>query len=102
VNRGRCGSTDTPLLHVLRNQLGLKGSRFGCGIGLCGACVVLVEARRAFLRHAVVGGGKSIVTVEGLASEARCTRVQQALLDNQCAMRLLRLGHPDERGSPAC
>ena len=78
---------DTPLLHVLRNQLGLKGSRFGCGIGLCGACFVLVDGRAAPSCDTPLWSvdGKNIVTVEGLASEGALHRVQQAFLDNQAA-----------------
>jgi len=76
---------ETSLLTVLRNDLDLKGSRFGCGSGLCGACFVQVDG-------AVVPScdtpmwsvdQKSVVTVEGLAGEDRLHPVQQALLDEQ-------------------
>jgi nicotinate dehydrogenase subunit A len=76
---------DTPLLTVLRNDLGLVGARFGCGLGFCGACFVQVNG-------AVVSScdtplwsieGKEIVTVEGLAPGLH--PVQQALLDEQAA-----------------
>lgn len=78
---------DTPLLHVLRNELGLIGTRFGCGVGLCGACFVRID-------DAVVPScdtpmwsvdGKTVVTVEGLAANERLHRVQQAFLDEQAA-----------------
>jgi nicotinate dehydrogenase subunit A len=78
---------DTPLLHVLRNELGLIGTRFGCGVGLCGACFVRIDG-------AVVPScdtpmwsvdGKTVVTVEGLAANERLHRVQQAFLDEQAA-----------------
>jgi nicotinate dehydrogenase subunit A len=78
---------DTPLLYVLRNDLGLVGSRFGCGMGLCGACFVHVDG-------AVVPScdtplwsveGKTVVTVEGLAPEGELHPVQQAILDEQAA-----------------
>ena len=61
---------DTPLLDVLRDELGLRGSRFGCGLGLCGACAVLVD-------------GRSVTTVEGLAQDGTLHPVQQAVLDEQ-------------------
>ena len=78
---------DTPLLYVLRNELGLMGPRFGCGLGLCGACFVDVDG-------AVVSScdtplwsveGKSVVTVEGLAPGDELHPVQQAMLDEQAA-----------------
>jgi aerobic-type carbon monoxide dehydrogenase small subunit (CoxS/CutS family) len=57
-----------PLLFVLRNQLGLTGAKYGCGLGQCGACTVIVDGKAACsplpLRDAI---GKSIVTIEGLA-----------------------------------
>jgi len=78
---------DTSLLLVLRNDLHLLGARFGCGVGLCGACFVQVDG-------AVVPScdtpmwsveQKSVVTVEGLADDDRLHPVQQALLDEQAA-----------------
>lgn len=59
---------DTPLLYVLRNQLGLKGSKFGCGDGLCGACMVHIEGRKAFSCDTPIDSitGKTITTVEAL------------------------------------
>jgi nicotinate dehydrogenase subunit A len=78
---------DTPLLYVLRNELGLTGARFGCGLGLCGACFVHVDG-------AVVAScdtplwsveGKAVVTVEGLAPGDALHPVQQAMLDEQAA-----------------
>jgi nicotinate dehydrogenase subunit A len=78
---------DTPLLYVLRNELGLMGPRFGCGLGLCGACFVHVDG-------AVVAScdtplwsveGKAVVTVEGLAPGDELHPVQQAMLDEQAA-----------------
>ena len=77
----------TPLLYVLRNELGLVGARFGCGLGLCGACFVHVDG-------AVVAScdtplwsveGKTVVTVEGLAPGDELHPVQQAMLDEQAA-----------------
>jgi aerobic-type carbon monoxide dehydrogenase small subunit (CoxS/CutS family) len=62
---------DTPLLWVLRDELGLTGSKFGCGMGLCGACTVLLDGKPA--RSCVVPvskvSGRSILTIEGLAKD---------------------------------
>ncbi|WP_156414320.1 (2Fe-2S)-binding protein [Bordetella sp. N] len=75
------------LLDVLRNDLGLKASRYGCGAGLCGACMVLLEG------HAVPAcdtpmwatAGKQVVTVEGLGDEDDPHPVQRAFIDEQAA-----------------
>ncbi|GGL00008.1 (2Fe-2S)-binding protein [Mangrovihabitans endophyticus] len=74
---------DTPLLTVLRNDLGLMGARFGCGLGLCGACVVHVDGVPVPSCDTPLWSlaGKSVVTVEGLSPHP----VQRALLDEQAA-----------------
>jgi nicotinate dehydrogenase subunit A len=76
---------NTPLLDVLRGPLGLKGTRFGCGSGECGACHVLVDGVSVPACDTPVGtlAGKEIVTVEGLARDGRPGRLQQAFLDEQ-------------------
>jgi isoquinoline 1-oxidoreductase alpha subunit len=63
------GDEDTPLLWVLRDQLRLTGTKFGCGIGSCGACMVQIDgtARKACTRKASSVAGKRITTIEGLA-----------------------------------
>lgn len=78
---------DTTLLHVLRNRLGLKGTRFGCGVGLCGACFVLLDGRPAPSCDIPMwsAAGKDITTVEGLADGEALHPVQQAFLDEQAA-----------------
>jgi nicotinate dehydrogenase subunit A len=78
---------DTPLLYVLRNDLGLMGARFGCGMGLCGACFVHVDGAVAPACDTPLWSveGKNVVTVEGLAPEGRLHPVQQAVLDEQAA-----------------
>jgi nicotinate dehydrogenase subunit A len=77
---------DTPLLDVLRQDLGLAGPRFGCGIGLCGACMVLVEGRaRSSCDLPVSALDGAVTTVEGLAGGGRLHRVQQAFIDEQAA-----------------
>jgi nicotinate dehydrogenase subunit A len=66
-------SADTPLLYVLRNDLALNGAKFGCGLGQCGACTVMIdgEAVRSCLYPVGQAAAKSITTIEGLGSEAK-------------------------------
>jgi len=77
----------TPLLDVLRHDLGLAGPRFGCGAGLCGACFVLIDgrARSSCDLPVSAAAGTQITTVEGLASDGKLHPVQQAFLDEQAA-----------------
>jgi aerobic-type carbon monoxide dehydrogenase small subunit (CoxS/CutS family) len=81
---------ETPLLEVLRDELGLSGSKYGCGEGQCGACTVLLNgaARRACITALGAAAGKRITTIEGLESDGKLHPVQQAFLDEgafQCA-----------------
>lgn len=78
---------DTPLLYVLRNHLGLKGTRFGCGQGLCGACLVLVDGRPDYSCTMPVWsvGERAITTVEGLGTPEQPHPVAQAFVDAQAA-----------------
>jgi CO/xanthine dehydrogenase Mo-binding subunit/aerobic-type carbon monoxide dehydrogenase small subunit (CoxS/CutS family) len=77
---------DTPLLDVLRHDLGLAGPKFGCGMGLCGACLVLIEGRaRSSCDLAVSAVGGAVTTVEGLPGGGRLHPVQQAFIDEQAA-----------------
>jgi isoquinoline 1-oxidoreductase subunit alpha len=71
---------DTPLLWVLRDKLGLTGTKFGCGIAQCGACTVHVdgEAKRSCVMPIDELAGKSITTIEGLATPDQLHAVQQA------------------------
>jgi len=83
-------SPDAILLSVLREQLDLTGSKYGCGEGQCGACTVLVDgkARRSCQTPISALSDKSITTIEGLAKGDRLHPVQQAFLDEgamQCA-----------------
>jgi nicotinate dehydrogenase subunit A len=82
----RCAA-DTPLLYVLRNDLGLTGMRFGCGLGQCGACMVLVDGRAtASCDHPVsAADGHEIVTVEGLGDGDEPGPLQRAFLEEQAA-----------------
>jgi aerobic-type carbon monoxide dehydrogenase small subunit (CoxS/CutS family) len=70
---------DTPLLWVLRDEVGLTGTKFGCGIALCGACTVLIDSKptRSCTLPLSAAAGKSIVTIEGLSAD-RSHPVQQA------------------------
>ena len=77
----------TPLLYALRNDLNLKGARFGCGLGQCGACTVLIDGKPVQscdlpLSAAV---GKAITTIEGLAANGKLHPLQQAFIDEQAA-----------------
>ena len=78
---------DTPLLHVLRHELDLKGSRFGCGVGLCGACFVLIDGHPAPACDTPLWSvtGRKIVTVEGLSEGGEPHPVQAAFLREQAA-----------------
>lgn len=81
---------DTPLLYVLRDELGLTGSKYGCGEGQCGACTVLIAgaARRSCQIAVSAVAGKAITTIEGLEKDGRLHPVQQAFLEAgafQCA-----------------
>jgi aerobic-type carbon monoxide dehydrogenase small subunit (CoxS/CutS family) len=74
----------TPLLYILRNDLGLQGPRFGCGLGQCGACAVIINGaavRSCILPASSVKG--EITTLEGLASNGRLHPLQQAWIDEQ-------------------
>lgn len=74
-----------PLLWVLRDELGLVGTRFGCGAGICGACTVHVEgqATRACVTPIAEVVGKAIRTIEGLATDDGLHPMQQAFIDEQ-------------------
>lgn len=76
---------DTPLLYVLRDQLQLRGPRFGCGLGQCGACTVLLAgaALRSCSLPVSAVGNQPIVTLEGLGTLDHPHRVQQAFIDEQ-------------------
>ncbi|MCY4601866.1 MAG: (2Fe-2S)-binding protein [Acidobacteria bacterium] len=86
---GRTRSVDvdpqTPLLWVLRDTLGLTGTKFGCGISACGACTVHLDGRavRTCTLPVSAAEGASITTIEGLAQDGALHNVQQAWIDNQ-------------------
>lgn len=76
---------ETSLLDVLRNRLGLKGTRFGCGLEQCGTCTVLVDGKpeKSCTKPIWSVAGKSIITIEGLGTPDRPHPLQQAFLDEQ-------------------
>jgi nicotinate dehydrogenase subunit A len=77
---------DMPLLYALRNDLGLHGPRFGCGLGQCGACTVHVDGeavRSCITPLSSLSAGQKIVTLEGLGSPESPHKVQKAFVDEQ-------------------
>jgi isoquinoline 1-oxidoreductase subunit alpha len=75
---------DTPLLWVIRENVGLTGTKYGCGIAACGACTVQIDGVATRSCSVLVGtvAGKQITTIEGLAQNGTLTRVQQAWIAN--------------------
>jgi nicotinate dehydrogenase subunit A len=78
---------DTPLLYALRDNLRLNAAKFGCGLGQCGSCTVLVEDEPVFSCLVPIGllEGKRVTTLEGLGSEARPGALQRAFIGEQAA-----------------
>lgn len=76
---------DTPLLSVLRDELGLRGTKFGCGTEQCGACMVLIDGEPHYSCSREVGtlAGRSVTTIEGLEANGKLSPLQQAFLDEQ-------------------
>jgi len=79
------GPETATLLDILRNQLGLMGTRYGCGLEQCGCCMVLVDGQPAYACTREVGtvAGRTVTTVEGLGTQAKPHPLQQAFLDEQ-------------------
>jgi len=77
----------TPLLYALRNQLGLHGAKYGCGLGQCGACTVIVGDQPVFscLLAVAAVGTRAVRTIEGLGSAENPSKLQQAFIDKQAA-----------------
>ena len=78
---------DTPLLYVLRDDLALNGAKFGCGLGQCGACTVMVDGAAVFscLTPLLLLKGKQVTTVEGLGSAEDPGPLQRAFIEEQAA-----------------
>jgi nicotinate dehydrogenase subunit A len=78
---------ETPLLYILRDNLALNGPKFGCGLGQCGACTVLIDGRAARSCSVPIAkvDGRKITTLEGLGSSRKPHPIQQAFVDEQAA-----------------
>ena len=78
---------DTPLLYILRNDLGLNGAKFGCGLGQCGACTVLVEGQpvRSCITELQAVAGRPVTTLEGLGTPGTLHKLQRAFIAEQAA-----------------
>jgi len=78
---------ETPLLYVLRNDLGLTGTKFGCGLGQCGACTVIIggQAVRSCLLPVQAVAGQAVTTIEGLGSPERPHPLQATFIEEQAA-----------------
>src|SRR6516162_5769940 len=103
---GKAASSDappaTPLLWVIREGLKLTGTKFGCGTGLCGACMVHIDGKRAFSCQTQMSevAGRSVTTIEGLSSTSSHP-LQKAWLAERVPVRLLPVGADHERGRSA-
>src|SRR5438067_10116938 len=77
----------TPLLYVLRDHLALNGAKFGCGLGQCGACTVMIDGKAAFSCVTPISAltGRKIRTIEGLGTAEKPGPLQQAFIDEQAA-----------------
>ena len=78
---------DTPLLYVLRNDIGLKSPKYGCGLEQCGACNIIIDGEKAFSCTVTVKDavGKAIVTLEGLGTPEKPHPIQSAFIAEQAA-----------------
>jgi len=78
---------DTPLLYALRDDLRLNGAKYGCGLGQCGSCTVMIDGEAAFscLVPVMLVEGREVTTLEGLGSADRPSPIQQAFIDEQAA-----------------
>ena len=90
VNGKSCtveAESDTPLLYILRNDLKLKGARYGCGAGQCGSCTVIMDGKDIFSCDTPLwaAAGHAITTVEGIGNPENPHPLQQAFIDEQAA-----------------
>src|SRR6266568_5046780 len=87
VSHAVTAAPETPLLYVLRNDLGLNGPKFGCGLGQCGACTVLLdgEPTRSCVTPVMDVGNEEVTTIEGLGTIDNLHPLQKAFIDEQAA-----------------
>ena len=87
ADREVAADPETPLLYVLRNELKLKGARYGCGLGQCGACTVIIDGQAVQSCDVPVSAarGKSITTIEGIAKPGELHPLQRAFIRTQAA-----------------
>ena len=87
VSHSVTAEPETPLLYVLRNDLKLKGARFGCGIGVCGACTVIMDGKAVPSCDIPVAAaaGKMVTTIEGIAKNGDPHPLQRAFVEEQAA-----------------
>lgn len=76
---------NTPLLWAIREQVGLTGTKYGCGVAQCGSCTVMLDGQaiRSCVIPVSAAAGKNVTTIEGLAKDGKLTKLQQAWIDHQ-------------------
>nr|WP_298415683.1 (2Fe-2S)-binding protein [uncultured Halomonas sp.] len=81
------GDPSMPLLYALRDNIGLRGAKFGCGLGQCGSCTVHVDGRAVFSCITPIAAleGRSVTTTEGLLEDGQPNKLQQAFIEEQAA-----------------
>jgi nicotinate dehydrogenase subunit A len=86
-SRTATSSPDTPLLYVLRDEFGLNAAKFGCGLGQCGACTVVVDGRAVFscVTPVMLAANRRVTTLEGLGTADAPGLLQRAFIDEQAA-----------------
>ena len=85
ARRAVTADVDTPLIYILRNDLKLKGTRFGCGQGVCGCCTVLLDGRSVQSCNTPMSAveGRTVTTIEGLGSDGSLHPLQEAFIEDQ-------------------
>jgi nicotinate dehydrogenase subunit A len=80
-------SPDTPLLYVLRNECGLNAAKYGCGLGQCGACTVIIDAEAVFscITPVMLAENRKVTTLEGLGTADHPGKLQEAFIEEQAA-----------------